>query len=510
MTAQTQRVESPWSLPYQTTLPAEPAKRRRRRAIRVIVYCLFAAALIGPVVQFQSGTVRRLRKAERAAEAAAGRPVREQAAMQQAVRKVHKGAIGRWRSAVWAFWEGKNIYGRAGGRNRVRLHPNMPFTVILLSPFAYLPPAVSALAFNVLKIAVIVLTVLMAVRVVDHGSSRMPDWVVALGLLWALKFIVSDIQHGNTNVCVLGAIVLHLWLYRRGQDLAAGASLALAVCLKLTPVLFLAYWVYQRQWKLAAWTVVALVVFAVVVPAAVMGPIHYAALTRDWLNNLILPGLVEGAWYPVHINQSLPGVVSRYFLSGQNGDIFWNPDDQPYATLEKHGFITLLELSETAAKRLLRALQALIVLAGAWAIGWRKLGRDDGRRALHYGLVVLAMLMLNQRTWDHHAAVILVAPLAAWYAIACGRIPRPRRVLAFVLMGVAALNWLTSNEIVEGLARLAGRTEELAKGWSDLVDAYGPSFFAFLAMFMALVVLSVTLRRAADPYADHPIGCKEE
>ncbi len=493
-------------MPYGVEWPVEPAKRRRARVVRVVVYCLFAVALIAPLVQFQSGTMRRLRRAEQATRAAATASPGQQAAIPQAVYKAHKGAIGRWRTAVWAFWEGKNIYTRVGGRHRVRLHPNMPFTVILLSPFAYLSVGTAALVFNVLKVVVVILTVLMAVRVVDHGRSRMADWVVALGLLWAVKFIISDIQHGNTNVFVLGAVVFHLWLYRRGQDLAAGASLAVAVCLKLTPVLFLAYWVYQRQWKLAAWTVVALLIFVIVVPMAAMGPIHYAALIKDWLNNLIRPGLVEGAWFPIHINQSLPGMVSRYFLAGQNGDIFWNPDDRAYAAVEKHGFITLLELSPATAKMLLRCLQAVIVLAAAWAVGWRKLPRDDGRRALHYGVVVLAMLMLNQRTWSHHATVILVAPLAAWYAIACGKVPRPERVLALVLLGVAEASvWLTSNEIIEGLGRLWGRTEDQAKGWSDLVEAYGPTFCAFLAMFIALIVLSVRLRRQADPYADHAV-----
>ena len=78
--------------------------------------------------------------------------------------------------------------------------------------------------------------------------------MLGLGLLWVLMFVIGDLQHGNTHVLVLGAITLHLWLYRRGHDWAAGGALALAICLKMTPALFVLYWLYQRNWKLLGGT----------------------------------------------------------------------------------------------------------------------------------------------------------------------------------------------------------------------------------------------------------------
>jgi len=481
--------DRPPVLPWTAPLPASPKARRATRRLRAGVWVVLIGALIATVTQFQYKTAENLRKA---ADAQVGEDV-----------KVHKGAIGRWRTAVREMWEGHNIYAESGP-GEARLHPNMPFTVILLTPFAYLPVWAMALSFNVLKLLVLAAAVPMAVAVANHGRRRMPDWVPAIALAVAGALIIGDIQHGNTNVFVLGAVVAQLWLYRRGRDLAAGAALALAICLKMTPALFLLYWAYQRGWKVLAGAAAGLVVFAAGIPAAALGPTRYADLTKTWLDNLIVPGLVKGAWYPIHINQSLSGVVSRYFLDGPEGDIFWNPDDYPdYASYEHRAeWITLAPLSDGQAKGVLRVGQVAIVALMAWAIGPRRLGRDDGRRMLHYGLVVLGMMLLNQRTWDHHAGLIVLAALGAAHAVAFGRVSRAARAWSLGLLAAGgATIWLCRNDVVRGVARLAGQSSDTGRHWADVLAAYGPTFWAFVMLLASCVVLSVALRKAADPFA---------
>lgn len=533
-------------LPFSVDDPEDPRRRRNARALRVICLVLLIGVLVTVVVQFQCVTMRNLRRgAEYDRKSAAG----ELRSDQKRPPKSHKGAIGRWRRAVYRFWEGRNIYrnppaekdasaattagaesrakgnqGREHTGGRVWLHPNTPFTVMLLTPFAYLSTPVMALVWNLLKVAVFISAVWMVVRVANHDGRRMPDWVVLLGILWSLLLVVGDFQHGNTNVFVLGAIVLHLWLYRRGRDVASGFALVLAICLKMTPALFVLYWLYQRNWKLLIGVVVAGLIFAVVIPAAAVGPERYVELTGTWLNNLIVPGLVKGSWYPIHINQSVSGVTSRLFLDGKNGDVFWNPDDDPYYTekTEQHGWITAAALSPEAARTLVRLLQVAIVGLAAWVIGWRKLPRDDGRRALHFALVVIAMLLLNQRTWDHHAGILLVADMAIWYTIAFGRVSPKARAWALGLMLAAGpMVWLTGTGMFKLLAWILGRAGQivtsqatvwntrivtnkpvlLADLWADLAKAYGPTFVHFVLLLVAVAILGVSIRKSQDPYA---------
>ena len=509
-----------WSLPYSTPAPADPARQGRTKALRIAAYVLLAGAVITPGVQFQYITWKNHRKGMKYQQALHdfqgryGHLTDEQLAERHIQRptpprKVHKGAVGRWRLAVRAFWQGRNIYldheQAEGARQGVWLHPNMPLTVILLTPLAMLPVWAMAMALNLCKVLVLLASILMAVRIANHGGKKMPDWVLGLALLWGILPVVGDIQHGNTNVFVLGAIAGHLWLYRRGRDLEAGGALALAVCLKMTPALFVLYWLYQRNWKLLAGAVAAMVLLAVVVPAAAVGPAHYATLTTTWYNNLIKPGLVEGSWYPIHINQSLSGVVSRYcFPNGSpNGNIFWNPDDNPYELENKFYWITLAPLSDAGVKAVFRIGQLLIVALMAWAIGWRKLPRHDARRGLHYALILLGILLLNQRTWDHHAAILLPAHIAIWYAVAFGRFSRKVRAAALTLTLLAGpLVWLGGTELFKLIAKTAGQSARTGDRWADIAEAYGPAFYHFLLLLVAAAILSLALKRSPDPYAD--------
>jgi len=304
-------------------------------------------------------------------------------------------------------------------------------------------------------------------------------------VLFALPLVISDIQHVNTNLFVLGLIAVHLWLYRRGRDAWAGAVLALAVCLKMTPVLFGLYWLYQRNWRLLGGLVAALAVMVVAVPLTVLGPGRFTELTGSWLGNLIVPGLLKAKPFPIHVNQSLPGVFCRLFM---RGNIYYNPDD--FAVAPRFGYINLISLPLAVGRYVLMGLKLSILAVAAWAVGWAKLPRDDARRGLHYGLVAAAMLILNQRTWDHHAVVLLVAYLAIWYVLAYGRFDRRVRVACLVMMLVAGgLNWLMGKSLFTLLAGRA-RGRELA----DIVEAYGPAFVHFVLIFVLCVVLLRALR----------------
>lgn len=502
-------------LPYSIPLPDEARSLRRATILRILAYALLAAALITPVIQLQHKILRNQKRMETyhqkrsadtlpAAEKAKGPP------------KGHKGALNRWRPQIRAFWRGENIYvsteqyisenaARTAGQKRTDYgirHPNSIFMVLLLTPFAYLPTSCAGLVYSLLKVIVYLAAAWAAVRVCNDGQRRMPDWIVGLGLAWWIAMGISDIQHVNTNGFVLGVIVLHLWLYRRGHDVWAGVFLAAAVAMKLTPAMFVLYWLYQRNWRLVSGCIAGGVGLAVLLPAAILGPAHYITLTQTWLDNIIFQGL-GGAWYPIHVNQSLPAILGRYLLGGQpGGDIHWNPDDFPYEAVPQMGghlWIAFASLPEATVRWIIKAVQMLIVLLAGWSIGWSKRPRDDGRRGLHYAMVLAAMMLLNQRTWDHHAVVLLPAMLAVWYAVAFGRMSRGARTVTLIMiLSAGIVLWLSAGDAATGLCRLAGMAKDKAMDASDTVQAYGFKGMSFLLVFLAAVVLCRATRRG-DP-----------
>jgi len=159
-------------------------------------------------------------------------------------------------------------------------------------------------------------------------------------------------------------------------------------------------------------------------------------------------------------------------------------------------------MSPEKVKLLIRFCQFAVVAVAAWAIGWRKLPRDDGRRALHYGIVLTAMLLLNQRTWEHHAAVLLIAYVAVWQAVAYGYLGRHVRPYALGLTVLAAMAmWCTNAGLVVSVGRLLGCSGQQAETLADVVDAYGPIFWHLMLLLAAAVLLSVSIRRSCPAYA---------
>jgi len=494
---------------------------------RLGAYVAVVAMLLTVCVQYHSRLAKLLRKAEDADQAyykalaawqeASDAPA-ELAKVQrtmEAVRNVKrtKGAIPRWTGAIRRFWAGENIYKplRGGGvcdpltgellpgestppkptltpgqtieeitRRPIQMHPNMPFVVILLTPLAQLPPQACVFAVNALRILALVASIFAVAAVANHRRHRMDEWVVGLAVLFAATLILSDFQHGNTNMFVLAAIAGHLWLYRKGHDFAGGAALAMAVCLKMTPALFGLYWLYQRNGKLLAGLVVTLAVAGIAVPMLAVGPARYGELTGSWLGNLILPALLKGRPFPHHINQSLPGVFTRVMM---HGNIYYNPDDVTVA--EEFGYINIVSLSPAVARVVLTILKAAVVGVMAWAIGWKKLPRDDARRGLHYGLVVAGMLILNQRTWDHHAVILLIAYVAVWYALAYARVGGGTRILCLVLtMAAGVITWVTRKGSFQALFG-----KDRGGDVADIFEAYGPTFVHFVLIFAVCVIL---------------------
>jgi len=505
-----------WNWPMSLDWPADPKKRKQVKIIRIAAVTMFVVLLFIPTLQLELGTIKNQRKAAKYDRLmAAGKLTSQQIAAGRP--KSHKGAVNRWRVACEQFWQGKNIYLTPdqasklpeSSENDVTLHPNMPFIVILLSLFAMPPMAVGGLIFTILKIIAILLGVLATAEIVSDVNKKVPDWIIGVALAFSVLFFIGDIQHANTNGFVFAFVAAHLWLYRRGRDYAAGAMLAVAICIKMTPALFILYWLYQRNWKLLGGCIAAGILFAILVPAMFMGPAHYCELTHSWLDNLIFKG-VGGAWYPVHINQSLPAVLGRYLLGDQQGaNYLWNADDNPNG-ISEFASIAVANLSEHTVKNIIRLAQAALMCIGAYAIGWRRLPRTDGRRALGYGVVIMLMLLLNQRTWDHHAAPMLIAMAAGWFAIAYGNIgPAVRKCTFGMMLAAGLVIWLTSGDLLCAYGRLCGLSKPAAEDNANMIAAYGTDFWAFLLVFFSLAVLAVRLSKADPAYSQKKMSLSE-
>lgn len=163
------------------------------------------------------------------------------------------------------------------------------------NPYPYPPPAVAIHAASAVfpfKVSValwLALTGLAAAAVYfslarAFGLLGRPGLLILLPLAHVVGayYFQWDMRSVNCNLVVLAALVLGGTALARAKDGAAGFWFALAVALKLLPVLVLPYLAWTRRWRAFAWAAGFSLVFWAAVPVAAFGLDGTAKVYRGW------------------------------------------------------------------------------------------------------------------------------------------------------------------------------------------------------------------------------------
>jgi len=425
---------------YETTLLGRI--NRAWRAPRYANMILIGVAVILAIPGYQS--VRAIRKTEKSTIRSDG------------VRRAT--ALGRWMADVEALTRvaaaatvadagsGNNPYGPG------HWFPTPTFVLMCLVPLWKLGVSTAAVVWAGLKIAGVIGVLWLLLRSIGPPGSVVPSGILAMALAFALRALVSDLQHANVNTFVFIWLGLAWWAWIHRRDGAAGIFLSLAIVTKVTPALALVYFAYKRAWRLCIFTAIGLFIFVLIVPGAYIGFAKNVDLLGDWFNMLVRPFALEG-WAELSIpNQSLWGVVLRLL------------DNYGIIAVEHMPLTQALSVGQedmarpaTAAGRLLRPLISISLVAVlAWACRRRVDDRRDLRGVLEFALILLAMMLLSERTWKHHATTLPLVYLAVWFALTHLAWGRTLRGLFVALLAVQWFMLVASSEGLFG-DRLADR-----------------------------------------------------
>ncbi|WP_227255053.1 glycosyltransferase family 87 protein [Frigoriglobus tundricola] len=422
-----------------------------------------------------------------------------------------RSAFLRWRELINGVFRGENIY--VG----VNEYPNPPIMAVLLRPFAALPPVAGALAWFYAKVLLAVLAAVWVFRLV--GARRPPppaplpegkggndlrnsdpfaeseeasrfgapfpsgrgagggglrlDLAKAAAIVLCLPPLLGDLSHNNVNIFILFLVVGCLEAFRRRLDTLAGLTLALAVACKVTPLLFVAYFAWKRCWRVLGATLVGLALWLAVVPGLTFGWDRTRDLMAGWYALMVERPLLKGEVTTEHPNQAVTGFVYRLFTHSPSYIVY--PDNIP-TPAEYHN---LIDIGRPAAWAIVKALTAAFALAVVVLCRWPVRRPTDARQgwvfAAECGFICLGMLLFSERTWKHHAVVLLLPLAVLTYAVAV--VELPRRVRRFALGALVASFLLTA---VPGL--FAGRA-------ADLAMVYGTHTLAFALQTVAVGLL---------------------
>jgi hypothetical protein len=409
----------------------------------------------------------------------------------------HRSAFVRWQSQVVQLERGVDIARRYN-------YPNPPAMALLLFPLAKLPDwlgrvglspraglTAAALAWYFLKVGMALLVFRWVFGLVAGRGRPFPAWAQVAAVLLSLRPVMSDLQHGNVNLFILFLVAAGLAAYCAGRPVLAGLAVGLAVACKVTPALFLPYFLWKRSWRALAGSALGLALFLWpgFVPDLALGPDYNRQLLTGWYQDMVSPFVAEGKVTSEHNNQSLPGVVARLATHSPSDSTYVDGQYTPTR------YDNLLDLDPAAARWLVKGCMALFALLVVWACR-TPAGQPGGwRLGAEFGIVLIGMLLFSERTWKHHC-VTLVVPFAVvcYHLAACRPGPGLRAYLVASLAAATLLIATTSTGLADDRAAERGLWTVLGKQ----AQVYGAFTLAHLVLLAALAVL---LRRPAGAAA---------
>jgi len=301
--------------------------------------------------------------------------------------------------------------------------PYPPAAVVLLFVTAVVPLKVSFVIWIVVVGGAAAISYWSIAKILGlrFGSGLMP--VLLLVQIVSAYVIQWDMRSLNTNLVVLSAVLLGTLSLVRGREIAAGCWVALAVALKIIPVLLIAYFVWTRRYRAFASAVAATIVFWGVAPFAVFG--------SDVVN-------VYRSWFGELRRAAAPDIDGHAILIS-----LWKAAE----------FIGRTD-ARSATAIVVVVLAGWIVLGALAAVGALKAGPDRSRQALlaDVGILVLGPAALSTYLEPYHV-VGMAIPAAV---VACNMMDRGvdagRRLGAALALLVATLSLPFSSFEMRGLA----------------------------------------------------------
>lgn len=380
------------------------------------------------------------------------------------VKKAEAGqsAFIRWRPQVLELISGVNVYD-------TKMFPNPPILPLTLYPLMTLPPVTGALCWFVVKAALTGISIWLCFEFIRPPVGPLASWIQAVILTCSMRPILSDLQHGNNNLVILFLIVAGLQAWRRGYDVLAGLILALAICYKITPLLFVPYLAYKRSWRTVGATFLGIGVFLLIVPSLVLGPQFNGQCLGMWWHRMLSPYLTNGVVGDQEMNQSMVGVLTRLSTAPR-------AMDGPYA--RRLMGLNLVDWAPQFVSGMVKMLSLLLVGLLAVFSRTKTDRRTDPRLLGEFSLVVLTMLFVSERSWKHHYVTLLLPYTYLMYELGIAREVTTRaRLVISVAISTSVFLMATTSNVLGGLF-VQHEGHKIAQG-------YGMFFWAGVVLYLA-------------------------
>jgi alpha-1,2-mannosyltransferase len=369
------------------------------------------------------------------------------------------------------------------------LLPTPPVSLLLLAPFTALSRPNAQFAWVCVKLPLAYVVFVWCAALVKRCGARLTTAAMALVLAgWWLP-VVIDMQEGQINLIVFLPLVAALYVAQddtHGSDVVSGGLIGLAAAIKVTPLVFAAYFCWKRRWVIALSTMVSVLFWTLVVPSIVFGWDQNVRWLGQWVDIMIVPYVTRGeVLYPM--SQSFGSFALRLLTPLP---IFETLERQvPYGH-----YMNVLALGERFVGRLIVGLMVIIGMAGLVWMRRRMPTWRSERYLFELSGVTAFVLWFSERTWVHHYVSFLIVLCAAAAVVSDpNEGERTRRALHHALMVFAGVTLFASD-----LSRIFGPHGD---EWALALGVFlWPSVLVFVVLFWAAQRRGVHVD-AVDPVA---------
>lgn len=251
--------------------------------------------------------------------------------------------------------------------------------------------------------------------------------VVFLLVLFSLRFLRSNLHLGQVNHWIMWLSVEAMFLIWTGRKFWGGAILALAINIKLLPVVFIPYLFYRSEFRASLFSVICLLLLYVAPVAWIGQDRNTQLLSSYWvrINPMQDRHLFDHEETSFH---SLTTLISTFFVE----------DVREHNGLDVRRHI--VGVSEDRLPMVINGVRLVFVLLTLWFLHTRPFVQiDDNKHRLYemtYLLLAASLIFPHQQ----HYAFITLCPAILWLIVAYRNTGRPVMFLVLLCMIYLALN----------------------------------------------------------------------
>ncbi|MBU1628377.1 DUF2029 domain-containing protein [bacterium] len=282
-----------------------------------------------------------------------------------------------------------------------------PLNYIFFIPWTWMNWHLAFRIWVFINLTLIILSILLFTKSHDFGFKFYDFFLI--GISAAMFHPLTFAQWENQiNILVLFLLVSSFYGFKKKLYPLVGISLALAIHIKVFPIIMTAYFLWKREWKAFFWTLAFILMIAISICT-----IFDFSLLTDYIT-IVFPKWM-GYLRPFDMNQSFNGFFSRILYSGE-------------------GFQALYK-NEQLAKVLTIIFSGLVIIM---TIAFCKNNMRDNKNFfdLEYGLVIVASQLCSSWVLIHHLTWYIL-PLMILY-----RYYRNNYKDNFLLPLLISLSWM--------------------------------------------------------------------